>query len=48
MSLQVIPVYKLVKGKFQDHFEFAQGFKKFFDANHIGNEYNPTKARDVC
>lgn len=30
---------KLVKGKFQDNFEFVQWFKKFFDANYQGNEY---------
>ncbi len=30
---QIIPVDKLVKGRFQDNFEFLQWFKKFFDAN---------------
>ena len=29
----MVPVDKLVKGKFQDNFEFIQWFKKFFDAN---------------
>lgn len=41
----MIPVDKLVKGKFQDNFEFVQWFKKFFDANYDGKEYNPEAAR---
>lgn len=45
-SLQIIPVDKLVKGKFQDNFEFVQWFKKFFDANYDGHDYNPLKARE--
>lgn len=40
-----IPVDKLVKGKFQDNFEFVQWFKKFFDANYDGSEYDPVGAR---
>lgn len=44
-SLQIIPVDKLVKGKFQDNFEFVQWFKKFFDANYDGKEYDPVAAR---
>ncbi|MEQ2187851.1 Microtubule-associated protein RP/EB member 3 [Goodea atripinnis] len=36
---------KLVKGKFQDNFEFVQWFKKFFDANYDGKEYDPMLAR---
>lgn len=43
--LQIIPVEKLVKGKFQDNFEFVQWFKKFFDANYDGKEYDPQAAR---
>lgn len=42
---QIIPVDKLVKGKFQDNFEFVQWFKKFFDANYDGKEYDPVAAR---
>lgn len=34
-----------MKGKFQDNFEFIQWFKKFFDANYDGKEYNPLLAR---
>lgn len=44
-TLQIIPVDKLVKGKFQDNFEFVQWFKKFFDANYDGKEYDPVEAR---
>ncbi|XP_051510125.1 microtubule-associated protein RP/EB family member 1-like isoform X2 [Myxocyprinus asiaticus] len=42
---KIIPVDKLVKGKFQDNFEFVQWFKKFFDANYDGREYDPVAAR---
>lgn len=45
ISLQIIPVDKLVKGKFQDNFEFVQWFKKFFDANYDGKDYDPVAAR---
>jgi len=41
----VIPVEKLVKGRFQDNFEFLQWFKKFFDANYDGHEYDPIAER---
>lgn len=44
-TLQIIPVEKLVKGKFQDNFEYVQWFKKFFDANYDGKEYDPLLAR---
>lgn len=43
--LQVIPVDKLIKGRFQDNFEFLQWFKKFFDANYDGREYEALEAR---
>lgn len=43
---KVIPVEKLVKGRFQDNFEFVQWFKKFFDANYDGRDYDPVAARD--
>ena len=35
---------KLVKGRFQDNFEFLQWFKKFFDANYDGHPYDPLAA----
>ncbi|XP_014260918.1 microtubule-associated protein RP/EB family member 1 isoform X2 [Cimex lectularius] len=42
---KVIPVDKLIKGRFQDNFEFLQWFKKFFDANYDGHEYDPLDVR---
>lgn len=42
---KIIPVEKLVKGRFQDNFEFLQWFKKFFDANYDGREYDAVAAR---
>lgn len=41
----MVPIEKLVKGRFQDNFEFVQWFKKFFDANYSGEEYDPVAAR---
>ena len=43
--LQIIPVEKLSKGRFQDNFEFVQWFKKFFDANYDLHDYNAVAAR---
>ncbi|XP_056593717.1 microtubule-associated protein RP/EB family member 2 isoform X2 [Triplophysa dalaica] len=42
---KIIPVEKLVKGRFQDNLDFIQWFKKFFDANYDGKEYEPLEAR---
>lgn len=44
---KIIPVEKLVKGRFQDNFEFVQWFKKFFDANFDGGceDYDPVAIR---
>ncbi|XP_076621141.1 microtubule-associated protein RP/EB family member 1 isoform X2 [Colletes latitarsis] len=42
---KVISVDKLVKGRFQDNFEFLQWFKKFFDANYNGRDYDAYEAR---
>lgn len=36
---------RLIKGKFQDNFEFLQWFKRFFDANYGGQEYDAVAAR---
>jgi RP/EB family microtubule-associated protein len=38
-------VDRLIKGRFQDNFEFLQWFKKFFDANYSGEEYDAESAR---
>ncbi|XP_018573563.1 microtubule-associated protein RP/EB family member 1 isoform X3 [Anoplophora glabripennis] len=42
---KIIPVDKLIKGRFQDNFEFLQWFKKFFDANYDGRDYDGLDAR---
>merc|ERR1719436_851979 len=42
---KVIPVERLIKGRFQDNFEFVQWFKKFFDANYQGEGYDAIAAR---
>lgn len=42
---KILPVEKLVKGRFQDNLDFIQWFKKFFDANYDGKEYDPMQAR---
>lgn len=44
-SPQIVPMERLVKGKFQDNFEFLQWFKKFFDANWDGKDYDPVLTR---
>lgn len=46
VTLQMVPIDKLVKGKFQDNFEFLQWFKKFFDANYVGTEYDALAVRN--
>lgn len=35
----------MIKGRFQDNFEYLQWFKKFFDANYDGRDYDPFEAR---
>merc|ERR1719166_6003 len=42
---KIVPVDRLVKGRFQDNFEFVQWFKKFFDANYGGQEYDALAMR---
>jgi len=42
---KIVPVDRLVKGKFQDNFEFLQWFKKFFDANYGGQDYDALAMR---
>lgn len=44
--LQIIPIDKLVKGRFQDNFEFLQWFKKFYDVNSNYDEYDALAARN--
>lgn len=42
---KVIPIEKLVTGKYMDNFEFVQWFKKLFDANYDGEPYDALEAR---
>ncbi|KAF5394276.1 Microtubule-associated protein RP/EB family member 1 [Paragonimus heterotremus] len=42
---QEVPIEKLVKGKYQDNFEFVQWFKRLFDANYAGHPYDALAAR---
>ena len=42
---QSVEIDKLVKAKFQDNFEFLQWFKKFFDANYGGQDYDALAMR---
>merc|ERR1719412_964911 len=42
---KIVPVDKLIKGRFQDNFEFLQWFKRFFDANYQGQDYDAVVAR---
>uniref|UniRef100_A0A1I7VJN1 Calponin-homology (CH) domain-containing protein n=1 Tax=Loa loa TaxID=7209 RepID=A0A1I7VJN1_LOALO len=41
-----VPVERLLRSKFQDNFEFLQWFKKFFDANYDGHQYDALQARN--
>ncbi|EJW75571.1 microtubule-associated protein, partial [Wuchereria bancrofti] len=41
-----VPVERLLRCKFQDNFEFLQWFKKFFDANYDGRQYDALQARN--
>ncbi|XP_034119878.1 microtubule-associated protein RP/EB family member 1 isoform X5 [Drosophila guanche] len=43
---KIIPIDKLIKGRFQDNFEFLQWFKKFFDANYDGKDYDASVVRE--
>ncbi|EDV30492.2 uncharacterized protein Dana_GF23323 [Drosophila ananassae] len=43
---KVIPIDKLVKGRFQDNFEFLQWFRRFVDANYDGHVYDALSARN--
>ena len=45
--LQVIPVEKLIKGRFQDNFEFLEWFNKFWDANSGGARFLSSETIDA-
>merc|ERR1719242_1446758 len=42
---KALPVDRLVKGRFQDNFEFMQWYNKFFMANYDGSTYNAFEMR---
>ena len=42
---KAVQVDRLVKGRFQDNFEFMQWFNKFFMANYDGSTYNAYEVR---
>lgn len=42
---KIISIERLVKGRFQDNFEFLQWFKKFYDANYVPTPYDAVLAR---
>ncbi|PNF15953.1 Microtubule-associated protein RP/EB family member 1 [Cryptotermes secundus] len=42
---KIVPIDRLIKGRFQDNFEFLQWFKKFFDANYSGTDYDALAVR---
>ncbi|KAI6174801.1 EBF3-S protein [Aphelenchoides bicaudatus] len=41
-----VQVQTLLKGKFQDNFEFLQWFRRFYDHNNAGYDYDPLAARN--
>ncbi|CAK1552499.1 unnamed protein product [Leptosia nina] len=43
---KIVPIDRLVKGRFQDNFEFLQWFKKFYDANYNGASYDAMAQRE--
>ncbi|CAF4805380.1 unnamed protein product [Pieris macdunnoughi] len=43
---KIVPIDRLVKGRFQDNFEFLQWFKKFYDANYSGSPYDAMAQRE--
>jgi len=42
---KIVPIENMIKGRFQDNFEFVQWFKRFFDANYNGGEYDAMAVR---
>jgi hypothetical protein len=42
---KVVPIEKLIKGKYMDNFDFLQWFRKFVDANYDGQPYDAFAAR---
>ena len=41
----MVPIDRLIKGKYMDNFDFLQWFRKFVDANYDGEPYDALGAR---
>jgi len=45
---KLIPVQRLVKGRFQDNLEFLQWFHQYFNSSYCAREYDPIDKRKRC
>jgi len=45
---KLIPVQRLVKGRFQDNLEFLQWFHQYFNSSYYGRDYDPIEKRKRC
>lgn len=45
LTLQIVPVDRLIKCKLQDNLEFMQWVKKFWEQNYPGGEYDALSRR---
>jgi len=45
---KLIPVQRLVKGRFQDNLEFLQWFYQYFNSSYYAREYDPIEKRKKC
>jgi len=45
---KLIPVQRLVKGRFQDNLEFLQWFHQYFNSLYCSREYDPIEKRKRC
>jgi len=45
---KLIPVQRLVKGRFQDNLEFLQWFYQYFNSSYYARDYDPIERRKRC
>jgi len=45
---KLIPVQRLVKGRFQDNLEFLQWFHQYFNSSYYARDYDPIEKRKKC
>jgi len=45
---KLIPVQRLVKGRFQDNLEFLQWFHQYFNSSYYARDYDPIERRKKC